>query len=219
VETAAAAERGGAERVELCSAPEVGGLTPSSAMMAGARAQLRIPIFAMIRPRAGNFVYSGEEFAAMGASIRLAKQLQMDGVVLGILTAEGRVDVARTRHLVELSRGMHVTFHRAIDEAANLVDALEEIAATGADRILTSGGKETALEGAETIAELVKNAGERIVILPGAGIQPENVQEIVRRTGAREVHSGLSSVVGRAPEAARFEAEVRRLAAKLRKTP
>jgi len=211
-----AAERGGADRIELCSEQDVGGLTPSGGLMAETRANVQIPIFVMIRPRAGDFVYSEEEFAAIGASIRLAKRMQMDGVVLGALTAERRVDVERTRKLVELARGMQVTFHRAMDETTNLLEALEEIIETGADRILTSGGKPTALEGVEMIAALVKKAQKRIVILPGAGIHPGNIGEIARRTGADEFHSGLSSVLGRSADAARFQNEVRRMAERLR---
>ena len=216
VEIAVAAQRGGADRIELCIEQDIGGLTPTRALMMEARANLQIPIFVMIRPRAGNFAYSDGEFSAMCASIRLAKQMHMDGVVLGVLTAERRVDVERTRALVGLARGMQVTFHRAIDETANLLDALEEIVQTGADRILTSGGERTALEGAERIAALVENAQERIVILPGAGIHPGNVQEIARRTDAKEFHSGLSSVLARPADAMRFEAEVQRLRKHLR---
>jgi copper homeostasis protein len=213
VEAAAAAERGGADRIELCSETAVGGLTPGESLMEATRARVKIPIFAMIRPRAGNFVYSPEEFQTMRASIELAKRTRMDGVVLGLLTKERHVDVVRTRELVDVCKGlgMEVTFHRAIDEAADLLEALERIIQTGADRILTSGGKPTAQDGADLIAELVKKSRGRVRILPGAGISAENVQEVARRTGAREFHSGLSSVLGRGADAANFEAEVRRL--------
>jgi copper homeostasis protein len=212
-ENAAAAERGGADRIELCSETAVGGLTPSESLMEAIRACVKIPIFAMIRPRPGSFVYSQEEFQTMRASIELAKRMRMDGVVLGILTEGRRVDVVRTRELVEVCKGlgMEVTFHRAIDEAADLLEALEGIIQTGADRILTSGGKPTALDGADLIAELVTKSRGQVTILPGAGINADNVQEVARRTGAREFHSGLSSVLGRGADAASFEAEVRRL--------
>jgi len=211
VAVAVAAERGGADRIELCADAAVGGVTPSFEMMREARARVKIPIFSMIRPRGGHFVYSKEELAAMRQSIDEARKLGMDGLVLGILTAEPRVDVARTRELIERCHELPVTFHRAIDEAADLPSALEEIIATGAQRVLTSGGKPSALEGADALAELVAKAGERIVILPGAGIHPDNVCEVAERTGAREFHSGLSSVLGRGADAGKFEAEVRRL--------
>lgn len=212
-EGAMAAERGGADRIELCRQLSVGGITPTAELMMGARANLRIPIFAMVRPGAGNFVYSDEEFAAMRASIKLAKQLQMDGVVLGILTVENRVNVERTRELVKLARGLEVTFHRAIDETTDLLAAAEDVVQTGANRILTSGGKSTAFEGAGVIAEMVSQLRGRVTILPGAGISVENVAEVLRRTGASEIHSGLSSTI---PYGSRdykkFEAEVRKLA-------
>jgi copper homeostasis protein len=214
-DAAVSAERGGADRIELCAEARLGGVTPSRELMIATRARLTIPIFAMIRPRAGDFVYSAEEFAAMRAGIEEARQLGVDGLVLGILTAQRHVDLARTRELVEVGEGMPVTFHRAIDEAADFGEAVEAIIAAGARRILTSGGKATALEGAEVIARAVAKVGKRIVIVPGAGINPQNVQEVVRRTKAKEFHSGLSSVLGHGADVTKFEAEVRRLRARL----
>lgn len=216
VEAAMAAERGGADRIELCREQSVGGLTPSSEVMKEAREKVRIPIYAMIRPRAGDFVYSTEEFAAMREEILLAQRLEMDGIVLGILTKERRVDVARTRELVEMAEKMEVTFHRAIDETTDLLAALEKIVETGAERILTSGGKATALEGAETIAKMVTRAKGRIGILPGAGIHAGNIGEVARLIGATEYHAALSSVVANPVEnLAAFEGAVRQLAAAL----
>jgi len=212
VEAAMAAERGGADRIELCREQNVGGLTPSTEVMTEARKRLRIPIYAMIRPRAGDFVYSTEEFAAMREEILLAQRLEMDGVVLGILTKERRVDVARTRELVEMAEKMEVTFHRAIDETTDLLAALEQIVETGAERILTSGGKRTALEGAETIAKMVARERGRVVILPGAGIHAGNVRGLAQTVRASEYHAALSSVVAdpaQDPEA--FEGAVREL--------
>lgn len=191
-------------------------MTPGGALMMDTRAKVGIPIFVMVRPRAGDFVYSSAEFAAMRETIGEAKRIGMDGVVLGMLTEKRRVDVERTKKLVELARGMEVTFHRAIDEAADFGPSVEAVIATGARRILTSGGKATALEGADAIRESVTKVGERIVIVPGAGINPENVGEVARRTGAKEFHSGLSSVLKRGVEAGRFEAQVRRLQENLR---
>lgn len=215
-EAAAAAERGGADRVELCREQSVGGLTPSSRMIQAARERVRIPIYVMIRPHAGDFVYSDQEFAAMRDQILLAQRLQMDGVVLGILTKERRVDVARTRELVEMAEKMEVTFHRAIDETADLLGALEQVVETGAERILTSGGKPTALEGAEKIAKMVTKAGGRVRILPGAGIHAGNIREVARTIRATEYHAALSSVVPNAAEnLAAFEQAVRELATAL----
>lgn len=213
LEVAVAAQRGGADRIELCREQNVGGLTPSSEVMKEARKRLRIPIYVMIRPRAGNFVYSDEEFAAMRESIELAQRLEMDGVVLGILNAERRVDVVRTGELVEMAEQMEVTFHRAIDEAADPLGAVEAIVETGAERILTSGGRATALEGADTIAKMVASARGRVVILPGAGISGANFREVALRTGATEFHSGLGSALPYGSlDYGKFEKEVRRLA-------
>jgi copper homeostasis protein len=216
LEGAMAAERGGADRIELCADLSVGGVTPSPELMLKTRTSVAVPIFAMIRPRAGNFVYSDEEFAVMRSSIKLAKQLQMNGVVLGILTREKRVDVKRTRELVKLAKGMKVTFHRAIDETADLLAALEEVVQTGAHRILTSGGKSSALEGAATIAEMVARSRGRVVILPGAGVNAENAAEVLQKTGASEIHSGLSSAMPYGSgDYKKFEDEVRKLAERI----
>jgi len=212
LERAVAAERGGADRIELCSDLAVGGLTPSRELMQGVRAAGKIPVLAMIRPRAGDFVYSDEEMESMRPAIALAREMRMDGVVLGILTEKRQVDVARTCKLVEAARGMEVTFHMAVDETHNLLEAVEGVIQTGASRILTSGGRPSALDGADQIAQMVAQASGRIGILPGAGITRANVEEIVRRTGVREVHAGLSSVVSRNARAAEFEEEVKKLA-------
>lgn len=212
VEAAMAAERGGADRIELCREQNVGGLTPSGDVMKEARQRLRIPICAMIRPRAGDFVYSQREFRTMRDEIWRAQRLEMEGVVLGILTKERRVDVARTRELVEMAEKMEVTFHRAIDETGDLLAALEQIVETGAERILTSGGKPVAREGAETIAKMVTRGRGRVVILPGAGIHAGNVRELVQSIRASEYHAALSSVVANpAQNPKAFEDAVREL--------
>jgi copper homeostasis protein len=216
LEAAQAAERGGADRVELCGNLSVGGLTPSMELMRAVRAQLRIPIFVMIRPRAGDFVYSGTEFAQMEHSIANAKESGMDGVVLGVLTKDRRVDVARTRELVEFAKPLPVTYHRAFDEARDLRQALEEVIKTGASRILTSGGAKTAAEGAVVLSELVAAAENRIIIVPGAGNNTANISLVVQKTRAREFHSGLSSALPYGShEYERFEEEVRRVAVQL----
>ena len=137
----------------------------------------------------------------------------MDGVVLGILTRDHRVDVERTRELVEFAKPLPVTYHRALDEAADLRQALEDVIKSGAKRILTSGGARSALEGAAMLADLVGAAGERIVIVPGAGISALNIEQVAQQTGAREFHSGLSAVLPYGSrDYKRLEEEVRRLA-------
>jgi copper homeostasis protein len=210
---ALAAERGGADRIELCKDLSLGGLTPDADLFSAVRAQVRLPIFVMIRPCAGDFVYSTAELAKMKRSIASAKESGMDGVVLGVLTKDHRVDVERTRELVELAKPLPVTFHRAFDEAADLRQALEGVIQSGAHRILTSGGAKSAPEGAAILAELVAAAGDRVVIVPGAGINAGNVLQVARQTGAREFHSGLSTALPYGSgEHKKFEEEVRKLA-------
>jgi copper homeostasis protein len=215
-EAAAAAERGGAQRIELCAQLRLGGLTPSEGLMQMARANVALPIFAMIRPRAGDFTYSAEELGQMRGEIDTAKQLGMDGIVLGLLTRDRSVDVERTRQLVKAAQPLPVTFHRAFDVAGNLDAALEDVIATGARRILTSGGSPSAPAGIENLARLVVAAKNRIVILPGGGINASNAVDVAQQTGARELHSGLGSVLAYGQEGYElFENEVRKLAAQL----
>ena len=216
LEAAMAAERGGADRIELCGNLSVGGVTPDTEILRTVRAQVHIPIFSMIRPRAGDFVYSDAEFSQMRRSISDAKESGMDGIVLGALTKGRRVDVERTRELVELAHPLPVTYHRAFDEAIDLRPALEDVIETGAKRILTSGGAKSALEGAAVLSELIEAARERIAIVPGAGISAANIAEVARRTKAREFHSGLSAALPYGShEYRRFEEEVRKLTKKI----
>src|SRR5438046_633674 len=211
-----AAERGGADRIELCENLSIGGVTPSTELLRATRARLHIPIFSMVRPRGGDFMYSAAEFAEMQRTIVAAKECGADGVVLGILTKDQRVDVEQTRGLVEIAKPLPVTYHRAFDEAADLRQALEDVIRSGAQRILTSGGAKTAPEGAAVLAELVAAAGGRIVIVPGAGINVENIGLIAQQTKAREFHSGLSSALRYgSSEYKKFEEEVRKLADQL----
>ena len=213
VEAALAAERGGADRIELCEDLSLGGATPSADLVSAVRAQVRLPIFVMGRPRAGHFVYSTAEFAEMKCSIAGANESGVEGVVLGILTKDHRVDAERTRELFELAKPLRVTFHRAFDEASDLRQALGEVIKTGAHRILTSGGARSAPEGAAVLAELVAAAGDRVVIVPGAGINAANVLQVARQTGAREFHSGLSTALPYGSgDRKKFEEEVRKLA-------
>jgi copper homeostasis protein len=191
VDCAMAAERGEADRIELCSDLAADGITASAGLMKAARKYVRLPIHVIIRPRAGDFCYSAREFEIMEEDIRSAKQLGMDGLVLGILDAERRIDVERTRKLVELGHPLPVTFHRAFDASGHLLESLEAVIQTGSTRILTSGGQRSAADNVAELAELVKAAGQRIVIMPGGGITATNVARIVRETAAREIHTSL----------------------------
>jgi copper homeostasis protein len=193
VESAIASASGGAERVELCSALSEGGITPSSGLIREVRAAVPIQLFVIIRPRGGNFVYSDSELEVMRKDILAVKALGVDGVVLGALTRDDEVDQPRTRELIQLARPLQVTFHRAFDVCRNMNRALEGVIATGADRILTSGGKTDAVSGLTTIAALQQQAGQRIRIMAGGGIRASNVRTIALHTGISEVHTSLNS--------------------------
>jgi copper homeostasis protein len=195
VASAVAAERGGAKRLELCSDLLEGGITPSAGMIDLVRAKVSIAIQVMIRPRGGDFCYTADEFEIMRHDIEMAKKLGADGVVFGILDADGNVDTQRSRELVELARPLDVTFHRAFDMSVDLLRSLADVCATGANRILTSGGEQTAVQGLEVIADLVRAARGRIAIMPGSGIKPENARRVLEESGVREIHAGLGSFV------------------------
>ena len=215
-EKAIAAERGGANRIELCVDLSAGGLTPSGELLRSVRQKVHIPIYSMIRPRAGDFVYSSAEFAEMVRSIGVATECGMDGVVLGVLQTGFKMDVGRTRRLVDLARPLPVTFHRAFDDCADLRKTLEEVIQTGAARILTSAGAKTALQGSAKLAELIAAARDRILILPGAGITHSNIAKVAKKTSAVEFHSGLGAVLRySSPDHRAFEIEVRKLAEQL----
>jgi copper homeostasis protein len=194
VDSAQAAERGGAQRVELCSNLLEGGTTPSAGLIATIRKKASLGLQVMVRPRGGDFCYSDDEFETMRHDVLTAKSLGADGIVLGLLYADGRVDVERTRQLVELSHPLPVTFHRAFDLCPDLPAALEDVIRTGARRILTSGGEPSALAGAQSLARLVQSAAGRITILAGGGINYKNAREVVAKTGVHELHAGLRSI-------------------------
>jgi len=198
VESAAgalAAQEGGADRVELCANLLEGGTTPSAGTIRLARQKLTIAMNVIIRPRGGDFCYSDLEFAVMREDIALAKEVGADGVVIGILTADGDVDVARTAELVALARPLSVTFHRAFDMARDPYRALEDLIGLGIDRVLTSGQESSVLEGLDLITDLVRRAGERIIVMPGGGINERNIGKIVAQSGAREVHFAAAASV------------------------
>ncbi len=188
VEAAIAAQKGGADRVELCANLLEGGTTPSAGTIQLARERIDIRLNVIIRSRGGDFCYSDVEFEVSKLDVELAKKLGADGVVIGILNEDGMVDVERVGALVELARPMNVTFHRAFDMARDPYQALEEIIELGIDRILTSGQEYSVLEGLDLITELVQKAGDRIIIMPGGGITERNIGKIVEQSGVREVH-------------------------------
>jgi copper homeostasis protein len=193
--SALAAERGGAQRVELCGNLPEGGVTPSAGVIEQVRAQTKIGLQVMIRPRGGGFCYTGDEFETMRLDILAAKKLGADGIVCGILTVDGSIDVERTRQLVELARPLNITFHRAFDVSADLNRCLEDVCRTGADRLLTSGGEAKAQQAVGMIASLVKAAEGRIAIMACGGITAHNAATIIEQTGVGEIHVGLRSVV------------------------
>jgi copper homeostasis protein len=188
VESAVAAEHGGAKRVELCAALLEGGLTPSAGAIGLARDRIEIGLNVIIRPRGGDFLYTEAEHEAMLRDVDTAKRLGADGVVIGALTPDGEVDVSRTRELAERARPLHVTFHRAFDMSRDPLAALETLVALGCDRILTSGQEESAMAGLDVLRELVRIASDRIVVMPGGNIHEGNVEKIAKETGAKELH-------------------------------
>jgi len=195
IDSALAAGRGGAHRIELCSSLLEGGLTPSAGLIKTVRHRTSLAIFVMIRPRGGDFLYSDAEFEAMREDIHTAKSLGAEGIVLGLLTEEGSIDVARTGELVELARPLETTFHRAFDLTADLDRALEDVIATGARRILTSGGAQTAPEGVEPIRRLAQAARGRIIVMAGSGIRSSSLGQVLATTGVHEVHASAKSPV------------------------
>ncbi len=188
IESALAAERGGADRVELCSNLIEGGLTPSYGVLKVARERLTIGLMAMVRPRGGDFCYSEAEFAAMRHDVRMAKEAGADGVVFGVLTPDGHVDADRTRRLVADARPLPVTFHRAFDMTRDPFEALETLVELGVDRVLTSGQEPSVLEGLDLIGRLVERAAGRIVVMPGGGITDRNIARIRAGAAVSELH-------------------------------
>lgn len=177
--------------MELSGSLVEGGVTPSAGLIATARQKISVGLQIMVRPRAGDFYYSADEFDVMRRDVLMAKQLGADGVVFGILDADANIDIQRTRALVDLARPIEVTYHRAFDMTADLFRSLQQVMETGADRILTSGGTQTAVEGAEILRQLVQQAGKRPVIMACGGITDQNVQAVIRKTAVREIHVGL----------------------------
>jgi copper homeostasis protein len=191
VESAIAAQRGGARRVELCANLLEGGTTPSSGLIAAVRDNITIDLNVMIRPRAGDFCYSEPEIDIMRRDILLAKERGANGVVLGILNADGNVDKIHTREFVELATPLKVTFHRAFDMSQDLFRSLADLEGIGVHCVLTSGGEQTAVKGIGTLRRLVEVANGELAIMAGSGIKERNVAKIVKETGVRQIHASL----------------------------
>ncbi|NUO73935.1 MAG: copper homeostasis protein CutC [Frateuria sp.] len=189
VASALAAQEGGAGRVELCAALELGGVTPSYAEIATARDKLAIPLYVLVRPRGGDFLYNDFECEVMLRDIETCVALGCEGVVLGVLDAQGRVDPARCRPLVAAAGPLGVTFHRAFDMVHDQAQALEAVVALGCERVLTSGAQASAVDGAERIRALLAQAAGRVTIMPGAGVHARNLAALARATGANEFHA------------------------------
>ncbi len=195
VESAVAAERGGADRVELCAGLPEGGTTPSAGIIAAVRKKIAIGLQVMVRPRGGDFCYSADEFSVMQRDILIAKQLGANGVVFGVLNVDGNVDKDRMRQLIDLASPLKVTCHRAFDMACDFARALDDLVEVGADRVLTSGGKKSAVDAMPTLAQLVQQAQGRISVMACGELSIVNVKAVIEYTNVREVHAGLSTAV------------------------
>jgi copper homeostasis protein len=194
-ESALAAQIGGAKRVEFCDNLAEGGTTPSYAQIALAKKNLSIEVWPIIRPRGGDFLYSDIEFELMKEDIKICKSLNCEGIVTGILKDDGTIDKERCAILIELAKPMDVAFHRAFDMSNDMDQALEDLIGLNIKRVLTSGGASSAILGAERLAQLVKKANGRIIIMPGAGINENNIKELIDQTGATQFHASAKAFV------------------------
>jgi copper homeostasis protein len=192
LQAAQAADQGGADRIELCERLDIGGITPGEKLASTTIQALSIPVHVLIRPRGGDFAYSAAEFDQMRQQIQWVRHAGAAGVALGVLQADGRVDVVRSRELVELARPMKVTFHRAFDRTPDLGVALEAVISTGADCLLTSGGAPNVLAGVKQLKRLVIQAGNRIQIMAGGGLRLASMVEVLEQTGLRCLHGSLT---------------------------
>lgn len=188
IESALKAQEGGADRIELCDNPGEGGTTPSFGIIESVRQNVNLDVYVMIRPRGGDFHYTNYEFHSMKRDIYQCQRISVDGIVFGILNADGTLDKKRCKELIEKARPLKVTCHRAFDMTRDPFEALEDCIEVGFDRILTSGHRTTACLGADLIGELIKKSNGRIAIMPGSGVNENTVEDIVRTTGAKEIH-------------------------------
>jgi len=196
-----AAREGGANRIELCSALRKDGLTPSHGFVQAAVKQSGLPVYVLLRPRTGDFVYGDAEFALMREDLLHARTLGASGFALGILRSDGTVDLKRTRELVELAAPLEVTFHRAFDLTPSLDEALEDVIATGCKRVLTSGGEHDVVAGSGSLARLVESAAERVDIAAGGGLRLDNAAKVARATHAHHFHGSVRKIVANAVSA------------------
>lgn len=189
LEAAMAAVGARADRIELCADLSCGGLTPPHEVLDSA-VTLGVPVNVLIRPREGDFVYSDSEIHHILFNVAYCGNVGVNGVVIGALTDDGMVDMPLCKDIVDMARsyGLSVTFHRAIDRTVDIMSALDDVLSLGVDRVLTSGGAESAIEGRETIKQMVQRAGDRAVILAGAGVTPENAADLIKFTGVKEIH-------------------------------
>lgn len=193
--SALAAQNGGAKRAEFCDNLAEGGTTPSYGQLALAKKNLSIEIWPIIRPRGGDFLYSDTEFELMKEDIKICRSLNCEGIVIGILKEDGAIDKERCAELIELAKPLAVAFHRAFDMSNDMDQALEDLIELGIKRVLTSGGASSAPLGAEKLSQLVKKANGRITIMPGAGINEGNIQQLINQTGATEFHASAKEFV------------------------
>jgi copper homeostasis protein len=189
VQSALDAIQAGAHRIELCENPNEGGTTPSYGSLLAMSKQQTVPVFPIIRPRGGDFLYTEMEFQIMKQDVIVAKELGFKGVVIGLLNSDGRIDKIRTAELVSLAKPMQVTFHRAFDRCVDPIQGLEDIIETGCHRILTSGQVPNVANALPLIKQLVNQANGRIIIMPGSGVRANNINEILMQTGVLEIHS------------------------------
>ena len=193
IESCSIIQRAGAHRIELCDNPSEGGTTPSFGFLKKARELVTVELYPMIRPRGGDFLYTDDEFEIMKQDLKICKELGCDGVVIGLLNADGTIDKKRTSHLIELAYPVGVTFHRAFDRTRDGLEAMETLIAIGCERILTSGLKPNITEGADMLTQLVKAADDRIIIMPGSGVRSNTIAELAKQTGAVEFHTSAKT--------------------------
>ncbi len=193
--TTKSAVEGGADRIELCANLAEGGTTPSYGHILQCREAFGVLIYPIIRPRGGDFLFTDEEFSIMLQDVKLCRQLNCDGVVTGLLNADGSIDIKRTAKLIEAAYPLGVTFHRAFDRCSNPFEAMGQLIQIGCERILTSGQKPAAPDAVEFIDQLNRQADGRIIIMPGSGVRKENIKMIAEKTGCTEFHSSLRSKI------------------------
>jgi len=193
-ETTRTAVAGGADRIELCAGLSEGGITASKGLLKLCRQKFDIPIYPIIRPRSGDFLYSNEEFEIMKQDVLLSKELGFEGVVLGLLNVDGTVDLSRMSELIDAAYPLEVTFHRAFDRCLDPAAALEQLVGLGCERILTSGQQPTAPEGIQLIASWQAQAANRIIVMPGSGVRADSIIELATVTHCIEFHTSLRSL-------------------------